>query len=62
MLDAAYASGIRYIDAARWYGMAENFLSTWLKTRNPPRTRSLSDPSGATATWDRGNSMRPSMK
>ena len=36
MLDAAYASGIRYIDAARSYGMAENFLSTWLKTRNPP--------------------------
>ena len=36
MLDAAFASGIRYIDAARSYGMAENFLSTWLKTRNPP--------------------------
>jgi aryl-alcohol dehydrogenase-like predicted oxidoreductase len=36
MLDAAYASGIRYIDAARSYGMAENFLSTWLKTRTPP--------------------------
>ena len=37
MLDAAYASGIRYIDAARSYGMAENFLGTWLKTRNPPK-------------------------
>ena len=37
MLDAAFASGIRYIDAARSYGMAENFLSTWLKTRNPPK-------------------------
>ena len=37
MLDAAYASGIRYVDAARSYGMAENFLSSWLKTRNPPK-------------------------
>jgi len=36
MLDAAYAAGIRYVDAARSYGMAENFLGTWLKTRNPP--------------------------
>ena len=39
MLDAAYASGIRYIDAARSYGMAENFLSTWLKTRQPAEGR-----------------------
>lgn len=37
MLDAAFALGIRYIDAARSYGLAENFLGTWLKTRNPPR-------------------------
>ena len=37
MLDVAYAAGVRYIDAARSYGMAENFLGTWLKTRNPPR-------------------------
>ena len=37
MLDTAYASGIRYIDAARSYGMAENFLGTWLKTRHPPK-------------------------
>jgi aryl-alcohol dehydrogenase-like predicted oxidoreductase len=35
MLDAAYAAGIRYLDAARSYGMAENFLGTWLKGRNP---------------------------
>jgi aryl-alcohol dehydrogenase-like predicted oxidoreductase len=35
MLDAAYAAGIRYVDAARSYGMAENFLGTWLKARNP---------------------------
>jgi aryl-alcohol dehydrogenase-like predicted oxidoreductase len=37
MLDAAYAAGIRYVDAARSYGMAENFLGTWLKTRNVSR-------------------------
>jgi aryl-alcohol dehydrogenase-like predicted oxidoreductase len=37
MLDAAYAAGIRYVDAARSYGMAENFLGTWLRTRNPPK-------------------------
>ncbi len=35
-LDAAYAAGIRYIDVARSYGMAEHFLSTWLNTRTPP--------------------------
>jgi aryl-alcohol dehydrogenase-like predicted oxidoreductase len=37
MLDAAVAAGIRYIDTARSYGMAENFLGTWLKTRNPSK-------------------------
>jgi aryl-alcohol dehydrogenase-like predicted oxidoreductase len=37
MLDAAYAAGVRYVDAARSYGLAEDFLGTWLKTRNPPR-------------------------
>lgn len=37
MLDAAYASGIRYFDAARSYGMAENFLGTWLRARRPSR-------------------------
>jgi aryl-alcohol dehydrogenase-like predicted oxidoreductase len=37
MLDAAYAAGIRYFDAARSYGMAENFLKSWLSARNPPK-------------------------
>jgi aryl-alcohol dehydrogenase-like predicted oxidoreductase len=37
VLDAACAAGIRYFDAARSYGMAENFLGTWLNTRNPPK-------------------------
>ena len=37
MLDAAVGAGIRYVDAARSYGMAEQFLGTWLNTRNPPK-------------------------
>ena len=36
MLNAAYAAGIRYVDAARSYGMAEAFLGTWLRDRNLP--------------------------
>jgi aryl-alcohol dehydrogenase-like predicted oxidoreductase len=35
MLDTAYAAGIRYFDAARSYGMAEDFLGTWLRARGP---------------------------
>jgi aryl-alcohol dehydrogenase-like predicted oxidoreductase len=34
VFDAAWASGIRYFDAARSYGRAEEFLATWLRTRN----------------------------
>jgi aryl-alcohol dehydrogenase-like predicted oxidoreductase len=30
VLDAAYAAGIRYVDAARSYGRAEEFLGGWL--------------------------------
>jgi aryl-alcohol dehydrogenase-like predicted oxidoreductase len=37
MLDAAVAAGIRYLDAARSYGMAEQFLGTWLHTRTPAK-------------------------
>ena len=29
-LDAAYAAGVRYVDVARSYGLAEAFLSEWL--------------------------------
>ena len=37
MLDAAYAADVRYVDAARSYGMAEDFLGRWLaKRRLPP--------------------------
>ena len=31
VLDAAYATGIRYVDAARSYGDAEAFLGAWLE-------------------------------
>jgi aryl-alcohol dehydrogenase-like predicted oxidoreductase len=33
LLDAAYAAGIRYVDAARSYGRAEAFLASWLAER-----------------------------
>lgn len=35
MLDAARAAGITYIDAARSYGRAEEFLASWLADREP---------------------------
>lgn len=34
MLDAAYAAGVRYVDAARSYGLAERFLAAWLDSRS----------------------------
>ncbi len=33
VLDAAYAGGIRYLDAARSYGRAEAFVRSWLDAR-----------------------------
>ncbi|WP_233526444.1 aldo/keto reductase [Actinomadura spongiicola] len=35
VLDAAYAAGIRWVDTARSYGRAEEFLGGWLTTRHP---------------------------
>src|SRR3954451_22533301 len=35
VLDAAYAAGVRYLDAARSYGRAEEFLGAWLRDRDP---------------------------
>src|SRR3954453_2720676 len=35
VLDAAYAAGVRYVDAARSYGRAEAFLASWLAKRKP---------------------------
>ncbi|MCZ9343731.1 aldo/keto reductase, partial [Streptomyces sp. TRM76130] len=33
LLDAAYAGGVRYFDAARSYGRSEEFLAGWLAAR-----------------------------
>jgi aryl-alcohol dehydrogenase-like predicted oxidoreductase len=33
VLDAAFDAGIRYVDAARSYGRAEDFVATWLRKR-----------------------------
>lgn len=35
VIDAAYAGGVRYLDAARSYGRAEEFLASWLELRRP---------------------------
>ncbi len=34
MLDIAWRNGVRYVDAARSYGRAEQFLGAWLKARH----------------------------
>jgi len=36
VLDAAFAAGVRYFDAARSYGRAEEFLGSWLASRQIP--------------------------
>ncbi|MDT7788956.1 MAG: hypothetical protein QOF58_7375 [Pseudonocardiales bacterium] len=36
VLDAAYAAGIRWVDVARSYGLAEVFLAGWLADRGMP--------------------------
>jgi aryl-alcohol dehydrogenase-like predicted oxidoreductase len=33
VLDAAYGAGVRYLDTARGYGRAEEFLASWLESR-----------------------------
>jgi aryl-alcohol dehydrogenase-like predicted oxidoreductase len=35
VLDHAYAAGVRYFDAARSYGLAEEFLGGWLRECDP---------------------------
>ena len=35
LLDEALRSGVRYLDAARSYGLAEEFLGSWLRSRAP---------------------------
>jgi aryl-alcohol dehydrogenase-like predicted oxidoreductase len=36
VLDAAWEAGIRYVDVARSYGRAEQFLASWLRERDIP--------------------------
>lgn len=35
VLDQAYAAGVRWVDVARSYGLAEDFLAGWLSSRAP---------------------------
>jgi aryl-alcohol dehydrogenase-like predicted oxidoreductase len=53
VLDAAYAAGVRYFDAARSYGRAEEFLGSWLHARGlgPPEV-SVGSKWGYTYTAD----------
>jgi aryl-alcohol dehydrogenase-like predicted oxidoreductase len=44
VLDAAYEAGVRYVDVARSYGGAEEFLAAWLSdrgTRRPPEAEDV---------------------
>lgn len=53
VLDAAYAGGVRYFDAARSYGRAEQFLGTWLAARSlQPQDVTVGSKWGYTYTAD----------
>jgi aryl-alcohol dehydrogenase-like predicted oxidoreductase len=53
VLDAAYRAGVRYFDAARSYGRAEDFLASWLATRSiPPGGITVGSKWGYTYTAD----------
>ena len=53
VLDAAYAAGVRYFDAARSYGRAEAFLASWLARRGfGPADVSVGSKWGYTYTAD----------
>ncbi len=53
VLDAAWDLGIRYFDAARSYGRAEQFLASWLDSRQiPPETVTVGSKWGYTYTAD----------
>ncbi len=41
VLDHAYAAGVRWVDTARSYGRAEEFLATWLAQREPSDVAAL---------------------
>jgi aryl-alcohol dehydrogenase-like predicted oxidoreductase len=53
VLDAAWRAGVRYFDAARSYGRAEEFLGTWLRARQiPPEAVSVGSKWGYAYTAD----------
>ena len=53
VLDEAWALGIRYFDAARSYGRAENFLVSWLASRKiNPQSVTIGSKWGYTYTAD----------
>jgi aryl-alcohol dehydrogenase-like predicted oxidoreductase len=53
VLSAAYDAGIRYFDAARSYGFAERFLSSWLRQRGlPPKSVTVGSKWGYTYVGD----------
>jgi aryl-alcohol dehydrogenase-like predicted oxidoreductase len=53
VLDAAWAAGIRYFDAARSYGRAEEFLAGWLASRAiAPESVAIGSKWGYTYTAD----------
>jgi aryl-alcohol dehydrogenase-like predicted oxidoreductase len=53
VLDAAWDLGIRYFDAARSYGRAENFLASWLSSRGiAPQSVTVGSKWGYTYTAD----------
>lgn len=53
VLDCAWAAGVRYFDAARSYGKAEQFLGTWLNDRAiDPQDVTIASKWGYTYTAD----------
>lgn len=53
VLEAAWQAGVRYFDAARSYGRAEEFLGHWLRTRQiDPATVTVGSKWGYTYTAD----------
>ncbi|APY89236.1 aldo/keto reductase [Streptomyces alfalfae] len=52
LLDAAYATGVRYVDAARSYGRSEEFLGEWLRARPDARDVVVGSKWGYTYTAD----------
>src|SRR5262245_8299442 len=51
VFDAAYAAQVRYFDAARSYGRAEDFLASWLANRRiAPGTLTVASKWGYTYT------------